>query len=207
MACGDNGPYNDQATLYDIVTFDGNSPAGAKFSFCQYDDSPQINLLAPGISIEANDIIPGKRLLIGYCPTSGVPYQSGDITLEAYSPINQDTVKIVPHNKVNGWDTHAIYLNSVWRAGQYLNLHLLLDHADEPRRFEMIADQSTINDEMPHLYLAHDMHNCPENYTRRTYASFDLRPIWQLGTCRGIIVHINDRNHKNKVYTYLKTTK
>lgn len=203
-SCGDDGPYSDAAALYDIVTYEGTTSAGATFSFRQYDDSPLITLTAKGAQM-SDRITAGDRLLIGYYPASGQPYTSGEITLQAYSYINQDTVVCRQEKDLAGWDKDPMYLNSVWRSGKYLNLYVRIDQSDEPRRFELAIDQATINDSLPHLYMVHDLLDSPGNYTRRAYASYDLTPVWKLETCRGIILHINDSNLQKDIYTFRKT--
>ena len=73
-SCGDSGPYSDKIALYDIVTFDGQTDQGAKFSFQQVDDSPVIELLAPGVVFDEQKVRKNQRLLIGYYPVSGNAY-------------------------------------------------------------------------------------------------------------------------------------
>ena len=204
-SCGDDIPYNDRAALYDIVTFDGPEEEGVVFSFQQVNDSPIIHLVARGITLDEQTARKGQRLLIGYYPISGKAYVSDQIELIGYSQVYQNQVITTSSDKITGWDKNAIWLNSIWRSGMFLNLNLRADQAGSSRRFELIADQSTINDPMPHLYIAHDLLGNPENYSRQIYASFDLSPVWNFNSCKGVIVHINDSNLKQDTYTFTKT--
>lgn len=204
-SCGDDIPYNDRAALYDIVTFDGAGEDGAMFSFRQINDSPIIHLVAHGITLDEKIAHKGQRLLIGYYPISGNAYVSDQIELIGYSQVNQNEVVITPSDKIANWDKNPIWLNSIWRSGTFLNLNLRADQSGSSRRFELIADQSTINEPMPHLYIAHDLLGSPENYSRQIYASFDLSSVWNLNSCKGVIIHINDSNLEQDTYTFTKT--
>lgn len=204
VACSDDGPYNEQIALYDIVTFEGNSADGALFSFQRRDDSPLINLFAKGVNIGGNNVKQYDRMLIGYYPELGQPYTSGNISLISVTPVNQDTLRIATKNELIGWDADAVFLNSMWRSGKYINMYLRVDHSTENRDFSLTMDEATRNEEYPHLYLVHNLLDAPNNFTRRAYASFDISPIWNSESCKGVIIHINDSNLKTETYTFSK---
>jgi hypothetical protein len=204
VACGDDGPYTEQIALYDIVTFEGNSSEGASFSFQRRDDSPLINLFANGVKIEGNNVNPQDRMLIGYYPESGQAYTSGNISLFSVVSVNQDTLRIATQEELAGWDADAVFLNSMWRSGKYINMYIRVDHSTEERDFSLTMDYATRNDEYPHLYLVHNLLEAPNNFTRRAYASFDISPIWNTESCKGVIIHINDSNLKTETYTFSK---
>ena len=204
-SCGDSGPYSDKIALYDIVTFDGQTDQGAKFSFQQVDDSPVIELLAPGVVFDEQKVRKNQRLLIGYYPASGKAYESGEIDFFGYSQVYHNEAVISTDKQIVGWDKTPVYLNSMWRSGNFLNMNLLIDHSNQTRRMELLVDQSTLNDPMPHIYFAHDLLGSPENYGVQMYATFDLSRVWNLETCEGVIVHINDSNFQKETYQFVKT--
>ncbi len=203
-ACSDNGPYNDNAELADIVTYKGASQSGAIFTFQRQNDSPEITLTATGKYVDENSFKPGNRVLISYYAANREPYTSGDITLTGIAAINNDTLKTGDAEKLSGWNTDAIYLNSIWRSGNYINIYFRADQSEEKRRFSLMIDEATMEEEFPQLYLVHDMLGQPDNFTRRVYASFDISSIWNNDRCKGIDIHINDSNLKTDKYSFTK---
>ena len=203
-ACGDDGPYNEQIALYDIVTFEGNSADGASFSFQRRDDSPVINLIAKGVNVNGESVKQYDRMLIGYYPESGQAYTSGNISLISVTPVNQDSLRIATMEELTEWDADAIFLNSMWRSGKYINMYIRVDHSTEKRDFSLTMDEATRNDEYPHLYLVHNLLDAPNSFTRRAYATFDISSIWDSESCKGVIIHINDSNLKTETYTFSK---
>ena len=203
MACGDDNDYSERAMLSDIVTIaETSGPDGAVFTFQRYDDSPEIRLVDPSLSLD--DEVKGLRALLRYYPESGEPYTSGNIKARALSVINNDTTLIRPVAKYN-WNATPVYLHSVWRSGEYLNLHVRVVYSDKPRHFNLLVDSLTLTEPVPQVYLVHDKLDAPDNFLMETYASFDISNVWSLPTCEAIEVHINDSNLKKEVYTFTKT--
>lgn len=202
LSCGDDGPYNDKAALYDLVTFEENSADGAVFTFQRRDDSPLITLVAKGTKV--SEIENDTRVIIGYYPASGQSYTSGEITLLSVNKVNQDTVHVVSSDKLTGWNATPVYLNSVWRSGEYLNMYMRVAYSEEGRIFRVAVDSATIDDQMPQLYLMHDLLDAPDNFTRRAYLSVDMSGVWSRPHCQGVTLHINDSNLKTETYTFNK---
>lgn len=199
----DDGPFSDSAQLYDIVTYDGNDASGARFSFRRRDDSPLITLTAPGVSVSSS-IKPDDRVILGYYPASGEPYRSGEISIISINKINQDTLHYHNAADLKGWDNDAVFLNSVWRSGKYINVYMRVEFSNSARIFRIAADSATILDPRPHLYLMHDMGNAPTSFTRRAYLSVDISSLWEKDYCEGIILHVNDTNLKTDTYNFSK---
>ncbi len=201
---GDEPPYNDSAELYDIVTYLEANANGTVFTFQKQDDSPLITLFAPGKWLDSSIFKTGCRMLIGYYPANGEPYQSGNINLSVVSVINNGVLKTGDTEKIGNWDNDAIFLNSIWRSGSYINIYFRVEQSAEKRRFLLMMDEATSQDEYPQLYLVHDMLGQPENYTRRAYASFDISELWDKSDCRGVTIHVNDSNLETDTYTFTK---
>lgn len=203
-ACGDDGPYSDRVALYDLVTFDGNLSQGATFTFQRRDDSPMITLTAKGVKMATDQVKQNDRLIIGYYPEAGEAYKSDNIQLISVTKVNQDTIRFSPAEEIVGWDRDPIYLNSLWRSGKYLNMYLRVEYSSESRKFRLVADESTLGDEYPQLYLMHDMFDAPESFSRRAYASFDISSVWDNPKYKGVVLHINDSNIEKEIYTFTK---
>ena len=193
---------NDSMTLYDLVTFEGNTEKAAVFSLQKDGDSPMIELTAIGRRVDTAQVKPGQRLFLSYIPESGLPYTSGMVTLRGLSLINYAKIET---GAITDWDKTPVYMNSMWRTGVYLNLECRIDYTtDEGRRFMLVADETTIDDFEPQLYVVHDLDQLPQNFTRRIYASWDMSDVWNRPGCHGVKVHIRDSNRNITSMTFNK---
>lgn len=199
-SCSDED-YNDRALLSEIVTATRNTPDGSEFQYRRYGDSPLITLTADGISVKEEYI--GKRMLLRYYNESEIETSPRKIEIAALSPINNDTARIADIDTIS-WSATPIYLNSMWRSGEYINIHLRVMFSDSPRLFNLTADSATIDTDTPQLYMCHDTFDAPDNYLFETYASYDISNIWNRPTCKGIDIHINDSNLHTDTYSFKK---
>ncbi len=198
----DDGPDSRDAMLSDIVTLVSSSTSGGTiFSFQRYDDSEEIILQDPGYT--NTDIEAGNRVLLYYYPESGLPYTSGTIKVRTLQMINNGSIATADLDRLN-WDTTPVWLNAVWRTGTYLNFRLRLSYSDAARHFSLTADNATLSNPMPDVYLVHDLDGQPESYLREAIASFDISDVWNLPTCTGITLHINDSNLPQTTYSFTK---
>lgn len=182
-----------EKTLWDIVTFDGNIDGYARFSFRQVNDTPIVNLTAQG-ELHSDDLTDGQRLYIMYIPENGLPYTSGNITLRGASFINNGPVVEEPMDKMPDWARDGVYVYSMWRSGQYINLHCRLTYDTEPRIFRLTVDPETIGEEYPDLYVHHEMAAPVNNHDKGYYASWDMSAVWSLPSTRGVRVHVANTN-------------
>ncbi|MCM1020635.1 MAG: hypothetical protein NC343_00705 [Muribaculum sp.] len=202
-ACQDNsGPRNHEFMYSDIVTIASASKAnGTVFTMQRYDDSPLItytepNWVAPEEYIE-------QRVHLYYYTESDKPYTSGRITARSVIAINNGNVTTGnPDSPL--WNADPIWLNSVWRTGNYLNFRIRLSVSPEKRHFALLVDETTLTDPQPQLYLVHNMNGVQQSYLSETYASFDISSVWERATCRSICVHISDLNLPTQAYTFAK---
>ncbi len=192
------------ATLYDIVTFTGNDNGQAVFTFNQVDDSPEVTLRANG-TLDDKRIEPGKRIYIAYQPVHGKAYVSDDIRLYSLASINNGTINTEESiADFPEWDRDKVYLLAAWRSGKYINLQTRLVYTKEPRKYRLVGDPETFGDHYPDVYLLHQLNEETDNFQRTFYASFDISPIWELPTCRGITLHISNSNLKQTIFTFNK---
>lgn len=201
--CGDDVPYSDTATLYDIVTYGGSEDGVAIFAMRASNDSPLLTLTATGVDVDPA-IGEGDRMLLGYIPASGVPYTSGEVSVVSMGAINNVPMKEDAIADIR-WDADPIYLNSIWRTGCYINVYCRVSYSAKPRLLSLVADRETLGDPVPQLYLVHDLLGEPDSYTRRAYLSVDISDVWRLETCRGVTVHVADSNLPTTEYTFMKT--
>ncbi|MCM1332922.1 MAG: hypothetical protein NC248_09975 [Bacteroides sp.] len=193
--------YNHRALFSDIVTATQNTPQGAEFEFIRYDDSPAVTFTAPGMAVK--DELIGKRVLLRYYALPGNGSSTENIEIAALSPINCDTARVAAVDTI-AWNATPVYLNSIWRSGKYINLHLRVIYTETARLFNLTVDSATIDDAVPQLYMCHDTFGAPDNYMFETYASYDISKIWNRPTCTGIDIHINDSNLNKDIYSFKK---
>lgn len=199
-SCSDE-EYNHRALLSEIVTATKNTPRGAEFELIRYDDSPAVTLTAPGMAVK--DELIGKRVLLRYYSPPGSGATAEEIEIAALSPINCDTARVAAIDTI-AWNATPVYLNSIWRSGTYINLHLRVIYTETARLFNLTVDSATINDAVPQLYMCHDTFGAPDNYMFETYGSYDISKIWNRSTCTGIDIHINDSNLNKDIYSFKK---
>lgn len=200
-SCSDDADYNDSAFFSDIVTVESTGDTGSRFTFRRYGDSPLVTLTDPALTLD--DELTGKRVLLRYYAESGEPYTDGLIRTIGLSRVNCDTTVIRPVERYD-WDADAVFLNSIWRSGNYINLHLRAVYSDKPRYFSLMVDSLTLTDPVPQVYLVHNTLGAPDNYMSEVYASFDITNVWDLPGCDGIDIHVNDSNLKKDIYTFNK---
>lgn len=190
-------------TTWDIATFEGNVEQRATFTVRQGDDSPEATLTYPR-EIEMENLSAGDRVYIAYNPVDNVPYRSGEITLKSISLITQGRVEVAPFDPADGWNADPVYVVTIWRTGDYLNIYCRLPYYTDPRRFGITADESTIGSAIPQLYLNHQLPEEVNSFDRAYYASFDISAVWRLGTTLGIDLHVNNSNLPTTVYHFSK---
>lgn len=200
----DGGNPNTRMALYDIVTFENTGDEGSVFTFQKSGDSPLIKLDAFGFKLDTEKVSLGSRVLLGYYPKSGEAFVSGDIEVLGVGLINNDTTVIRPIERYD-WQANPVYLYALWRTGKYLNLHARLEYSSEPRMFGLVVDSLTLDDEIPQLYLVHNLMGEPENFEREAYASFNIENVWNRPGCQGVTVYVEDLNLRQDSYTFMKS--
>jgi hypothetical protein len=170
------------------------------FTFRRSGDSPLITLT--GVASQTLDIESGTRVLLRYQPENGEAYTSGPVAVKYVLNINQDVLR---QGDITGWDADPLYLLSMWRSGEYINMEAEVVYSETSRRFALVADESTLNDANPQLYLVHDTKNAPDNFSRRIYASWNVAALWNRTGCRSITIHVNDSNRGLSTITFSKS--
>ena len=200
-SCDNPYPEADDTGYIDIVTFVSTTSNSATFEMQQRDDSPVITYVARDLSVDTAYCPSGTRLLLAYAPISGEAYKSGYIHVLGMQGVYNAKVKqaAIPQD----WDANAMFLLDMWRSGRYINISSVITSVDVPKRYELLVDPATIDDEYPQLYVVFD--NEKINETERAYfASFDISSVLNKPTCLGVVVHLNDSNQSNNQITFEK---
>lgn len=201
-SCSSDVPEVNDTGYIDIVSFVNTTNNSTTFQFQQKDDSPVITYEAQDITIDTAYMPRGTRLILAYAPISGEAYKSGYIHVLGMQSILNDNVKIQEID--NNWDEHGIYLYDLWRAGSLINVSCSVIFSEFPARFELVADETTIDNEYPQLYLVHEYTATADESQKAFFASFDMSNVWNKPSCKGVVININDIENNNNRFTLTK---
>lgn len=191
--------------LTDIATYAGaDSAGGTLFELQRADDSPLVRLSWPGRFKDDVALNPGQRLLIQYYPLSGVAYQTGPIELRGASLITCDTIRQGAIGDFPQWNRDKVYVYSLWRTGQYLNMHCRLAYSTTPRTFALVVDDSTASAARRQAYVVRQLDTVAPGHDREYYVSWWIGPVWRRDDVRALDVHVANSNMPQTVYTFSK---
>lgn len=174
----------------DFVTFVSTNDDGSVFTFQKSGDSELITLTAP-VKVDVNQIKPDTRVIIQYLPSGGQqPYQSGPIDLYGITRIVNGGVDKEELSTITTWGYNTLNMMTIGRSGKYLDVWAEAAFGGNPKRFVLAADEATLEDEYPQLYL---VFVADDEFARirPLYASFDLSSVWDLSTSKGVKINYN----------------
>lgn len=180
-----------EMTVYNIVTFEGNEP-GATFSYCPPGTDTPLTLRSAA-AVDTAQATPGSRVMLGYIPARET---GGEITVKALGRVTMPALtgtRGVPR----GWDADGVWVTSVWRSGQYVDMRLRLPYSTEARVFALAVDSTTLGSPVPKLYLCHTLPEgvTPETtFSRNYYVSACVSPVWNRPEVEGIEINIANTN-------------
>lgn len=178
---------------FDFVTFVSSNDKGSVFTFRKSNDSDLITLTA-GIKVDTENLKPGTRVIIQYVPSGGqAPYESGPITLFGIAQITTGDVEAKPLSEIESWQPEPVKVNTLSRSGEYIDVWIEAATAQTPKLFTIVADEATLTNEYPDLYLVFETDR-PFANMRQLYGSFDMSAIWNKTTCKGVNVHTDSNN-------------
>lgn len=196
-ACSDNDDYADTprpVTLYDVVELTSSNSSAATFTLWRPDATTPVTLTARNPSVDLSGLKAGESLLLGYTPSDGQAYTSGDITVTGFGTVNNGVLQKAAPDKLAGWDADPVYLMSLWRAGDKICMRVRLTYDNEPRYFALVGDETTAGDPYPTAYLYHRRRDDRPNFSRQYYAAFDVSALWNTPTCRGLHIRVCNSN-------------
>ncbi len=191
-------------TVYNIVTFEGNEP-GATFTYCPPGTDTPLTLRSPS-AIDTAQAAPGTRVLLGYVPASASA-AGGEITVMALGRVTMPALTGTK-GEPRGWDTDGVWVTSVWRSGQYVDMRLRLPYSTDARVFALAVDSTTLGSPVPKLYLCHTLPEgvTPEStFSRNYYVSVRVSPVWNRPEVEGIEINIANTNlPSQRKFTFMK---
>lgn len=181
---------------YDIVTYLGANDKGAVFEYLGHGDSAAVTLQsATGVS----KVKTHERLLLRYDFADDMPTAHRDITVYGYNTIINDSLRqttVAP----DSLPQHAVKLRSVWRTGEFINLHCQVEYTGEARSMMLVADATTLSADTVHCYLMHDLRGEQPTFWRDCYASFNVGALWKRSSFHCLRLHLNDLTFPNTEY-------
>lgn len=204
-ACSDNNGFDGPVEMqyWDIATYEGpSSQGGSVFTFRQVNDSPVITLTSSSALPKAEA---GQRMAVRYIPESGKPYTSGPVRLLSASKVTQSDIATEWKDEYNDWARDKVYVYSIWRSGNYINVNVRLTYDTEPRTFCLAAAPGTLTSACPDVYLVHIMARETESHDRAYLASFDIGALWDRPSVSGLRIHVANSNLDKDIFTFKKT--
>lgn len=196
-ACRDEPerPEDGVAIYQNIATYTGDDNAGhSQLQYQEVNDSPIVTLTLQG-RLNQEQVKPGTRLMVTYTLPAGVAYgTSTNIEARSLNVIYNGEVKTDATALPSLEETEGIYVMTLYRSGSYLNLMAQLPASSGKREFELVADAATLGDEIPQLYLTTQAEN-EQGFNRKTVASLNMAPVWELPSCKGVEVHVKNTNN------------
>jgi len=199
--CSDEDPISPAYTDYrlDIVTYQGQNDRGAVFERVGRNDSGSV-VLQSTVDISA-DAHAGQRVLLRYGGVDMTSGGTGNIDVYACNAIVSDTLRrTAGGTPIGDYPMHEVRLRSLWRTGQYINLHCQVEYTGAARTLMLVADSATVASDTVHCYVVHDLRGQEGTYWRDCYASFYVGGVWQRSSCRVVRVHVKDLTYSDVSY-------
>lgn len=208
-SCNEKDTFEDEFISYDIVVLSEIAKNGTTFVMYLPDNNNEIVYHdARGAVIDTNLVAVGERMLLAYIPFTE-PYVTGNITAKGYSPIINGELTFNESASIAStpWDENGIYIYSIWRMGNFINVHGRATYSDAETSLSLVADKADIDSETdtPQLYLTYYMEEPKPNFERDFYASFDVSQVWGSAWCNALTVNVANTNLTNKTqFTFTK---
>ena len=187
---------------YDIVTYLGQNATGAVFEYLGHGDSAAIRMQS--VVDISQDAKTHQRVLLRYDFADKEASDQRDINVYNCYTIISDSIRMT----MDGPDSlpqHEVKLRSLWRTGEFINLHCQVEYTGKNRTFMLVADGNTLKDDTVHCYLAHGLRGEQGTFWRDCYASFNVGALWKRPSFHCLRIHLNDLTFPDtKYYDFTK---
>ena len=182
---------------YDIVTFLGQNATGAVFEYLGHGDSASVRLqsrVALSEEVKAN-----QRVLLRYDFADNTASDHRNINVFACNSIISDSLRQTGASP-DSLPMHEVKLRSLWRTGEFINLHCQVEYINTARTFMLVADGQTLSNDTVNCYLVHDLRGERGTFWRDCYASFNVGALWKKPTFKVMRIFLNDKTYPNTEY-------
>ena len=181
---------------YDIVTYLGENGTGAVFEYLGHGDSAAIKLQS---TVSVSDVKTHQRVLLRYDFADKATGAERDINVYGCNGIFSDSLRQTQASP-DSLPRHEVKLRSLWRTGEFINLHCMVEYTAKARTFMLVADGNTLKDDTVHYYLVHDLRGERATFWRDCYASFNVGALWRKDSSHCLRVHLNDLTFPETAY-------
>lgn len=182
---------------YDIVTYLGQNATGAVFEYIGHGDSASIKLQSR-VDV-SEDAKVNERVLLRYDYADTREGGMRDIDVFSCSGIISDSLRVT-NSSPDSLPRHAVKLRSLWRTGDFINLHCQVEYTNQSRTFMLVVDGSTIGQDTVDCYLVHDLMGKEGTFWRDCYASFNVGALWHRKTVGSVRLWLNDVTYPETEY-------
>lgn len=175
---------------YDIVTYLGQNDKGAVFEYLGHGDSVAVRLQS-GMSFDGEDIKEHQRVLLRYDFADQLASPSRNINVYGCNAIFSDSLRQTTMTP-DSLPAREVKLRSLWRTGEFINLHCQVEYTGKARTLMLVADGKTLNSDTVYCYLVHDLRGEQGTFWRDCYASFNVGALWHKPTFKCMRIVIND---------------
>ena len=186
---------------YDIVTYLGENGTGAVFEYLGHGDSATVKLQS---RVSVSDVKTHQRVLLRYDFTDKATGAERDINVYGCNSIFSDSLRQTQASP-DSLPRHEVKLRSLWRTGEFINLHCMVEYTAKARTFMLVADGNTLKDDTVHCYLVHDLRGERATFWRDCYASFNVGALWRKDSFHCLRIHLNDLTFpETEYYDFIK---
>lgn len=186
---------------YDIVTYLGVNGTGAVFEYIGRGDSASITLQS---NVTVSDIKAQQRVLLRYDFIGNATGASRAIDVYSCSGIISDSLRMTTDSP-DSLPQHQVKMRSIWRTGEFINMHCQVEYTSKSRTFMLVADGSTLDSDTVHCYLSHSLRGETGTFWRDCYASFNVGALWKRNTFHCLRIHVNDMTYpETEYYDFIK---
>ena len=181
---------------YDIVTYLGVNGTGAVFEYLGHGDSASVKLQS---RVTVKDVKTNQRVLLRYEFADKATGAERDVNVYGCNGIFSDSLRQTQASP-DSLPCQEIKLRSLWRTGEFINLHCQVEYTGKARTLMLVADANTLTSDTVDCYLVHDLRGERATFWRDCYASFNVGALWRKDTFRCLRIHLNDVTFPETAY-------
>lgn len=151
--------------------------------------SSPVTLVASWSGQDTKNFTVGNRYYIYYYNgTTDKPFQPGNIDLYLVANCANGEVKRGPINEIDAMAVGTYSSQYVpTMTGMYVNV--FLTSAGNASEFCLMADETTLNNEYPDLYVCIKINGVTAGGGKEYFGSFNVEEVWNNPSAKGIVVH------------------
>ena len=181
---------------YDIVTYLGVNGTGAVFEYLGHGDSASVKLQS---RVTVKDVKTNQRVLLRYEFADKSTGAERDVNVYGCNGIFSDSLRQTQASP-DSLPCQEIKLRSLWRTGEFINLHCQVEYTGKARTLMLVTDANTLASDTVDCYLVHDLRGERATFWRDCYASFNVGALWRKDTFRCLRIHLNDVTFPETAY-------